>query len=103
MIGIRDQLNLVHENCGDEKTAAEMTKEERESKGIHKRLPLDVEMARKYLLEDEKLKQLLGEEAVRVFVRVNEVSYLCYHHQYVWQVPRELKLTQNYSGSWTGD
>lgn len=72
MIGIRDQLNLVHENCGDEKTAAEMTKEERESKGIHKRLPLDIEMARKYLLEDEKLKQLLGEEAVQVFVRVNE-------------------------------
>lgn len=29
-------------------------------------------MARKYLLEDEKLKQLLGEEAVQVFVRVNE-------------------------------
>ncbi|KAI6021236.1 hypothetical protein EDC04DRAFT_2733082 [Pisolithus marmoratus] len=72
IIGIRDELNLVHDNCGGGRTAAEMTREERESKGVYRRLPLDIGTARKYLVEDEKLKELLGEEVVRVFVRVNE-------------------------------
>lgn len=96
VIGIRDQLNLVHENCGDEKTAAEMTKEERESKGIHKRLPLDIEMARKYLLEDEKLKQLLGEETVRVFVRVNEALGKAINRDGETEDTNETRLIETY-------
>ncbi|KAL4068505.1 hypothetical protein V8B97DRAFT_1873227 [Scleroderma yunnanense] len=71
-IGIRDELKLTHENCANGRTAAEMTEEERATMGIRKRLPLNVEMARKYLLEDEKVKGLLGDDMVRTFIQVNE-------------------------------
>ena len=76
IIGIRDQLKLTHENCASGKTAAEMTREAREAMGIRRRLPLNVEMARKCLLEDEEVKELLGHEIVKVFVQVNKVCGL---------------------------
>ncbi|KAG6330159.1 hypothetical protein ID866_8931 [Astraeus odoratus] len=73
LIGIRDRLELTHKNCAISKTAAEMSVDERKTMGICKRLPLDVDTARKHFIEDEKVKELLGEEMVRVFVQVNKV------------------------------
>ncbi|KAI6098631.1 hypothetical protein EV401DRAFT_995316 [Pisolithus croceorrhizus] len=95
-IGIRDELGLVHDNCGDGKTAAEMTREERESKGIHKRLPSDIGTARKYLLEDKKLKELLGEEAVSVFVRVNEALGKAINREGEAEDTKEMRLIESY-------
>lgn len=96
VIGIRDELNLVHDNCGDGRTAAEMTREERVSKGIHRRLPSDIGMARKYLLEDEKLKELLGEEAVRVFVGVNEALEKAINRDGETEDTTETRLVETY-------
>ncbi|KAI6150105.1 hypothetical protein EDD17DRAFT_1195073 [Pisolithus thermaeus] len=96
IIGIRDELCLVHDNCGDGRTAAEMTREERESKGIHKRLPSDIGTARKYLLEDKKLKELLGEEAVRVYVRVNEALGKAINRDGETEDTKETRLIESY-------
>lgn len=71
IIGIRDQLELTVEGCG-EKAAAELTEAERVEKRITKRLPLDVESARQYLLEDQKIGEMIGEEVVRKYVAVNK-------------------------------
>ncbi|KAG6330158.1 hypothetical protein ID866_8930 [Astraeus odoratus] len=70
IVGIRDRLALNVGNCAG-KTAAEMTEAERKDMGITTRLPLDVENARKHLLEDAKITEVLGEEVVRGYASVN--------------------------------
>ncbi|KIJ63865.1 hypothetical protein HYDPIDRAFT_175868 [Hydnomerulius pinastri MD-312] len=72
LVGIRDKMDLTHKNCEGPNTAAEMTIAERSAMGITSRMPLNIEEARRYLLEDDAVMQLLGTEAVEVFVRVNE-------------------------------
>ncbi|KAF8841116.1 glutamine synthetase/guanido kinase [Paxillus ammoniavirescens] len=72
IIGIRNNQELTSKNCDGPKAAAEMTDAERAAMGITKRLPLNTEEARRYLLQDDVLKDLLGHESVDVFVRVNE-------------------------------
>ncbi|KAF8841120.1 glutamine synthetase/guanido kinase [Paxillus ammoniavirescens] len=72
IIGIRDTQELTSKNCEGPKAAAEMTDAERAAMGITKRLPLNIEEARRYLLQDDVLKVLLGAESVEAFVRVNE-------------------------------
>ena len=74
IVGIRDRLALEVECCG-EQTAAKMSEAERAEKGITKQLPLDVETARKRLLEDRKIGELIGENVVKKFVVVNKVSH----------------------------
>ncbi|KAI6098629.1 hypothetical protein EDD17DRAFT_1770051 [Pisolithus thermaeus] len=73
IIGIRDQLELTVEGCG-ETSGAGLSEAERAEKGITRRLPLDVESARQCLLEDQKIGELIGEEVVRKFVAVNKAS-----------------------------
>ncbi|KIJ12274.1 glutamate---ammonia ligase [Paxillus involutus ATCC 200175] len=75
IIGIRNTQELTSKNCDGPKAAAEMTDAERAAMGITKRLPLNIEEARRYLLQDDVLKDLLGPESVEVFVRVNEVGF----------------------------
>ncbi|KAI6112161.1 hypothetical protein EDD16DRAFT_1865969 [Pisolithus croceorrhizus] len=71
IIGIRDQLELTVEDCG-ERSGAQLSEAERAEHGITKMLPLDVESARRYLLEDQKIGEVIGEEVVRTYVAVNE-------------------------------
>lgn len=71
IIGIRDQLELTVEGCG-ESSGAGLSEAERAEKGIVRRLPLDVESARRYLLEDQKIREVIGEEMVRKYVAANK-------------------------------
>ncbi|KAI6145700.1 hypothetical protein EDD17DRAFT_1767790 [Pisolithus thermaeus] len=73
IIGIRDQLDLTVEGCGD-RSGAQLSETERAEKGISKMLPLDVKSARQYLLEDQKIGELIGEEVVRKYVALNKAS-----------------------------
>ncbi|KAI6123759.1 hypothetical protein EDD16DRAFT_1746943 [Pisolithus croceorrhizus] len=73
MIGPRDQLELTVEGCGD-RSGAQLNETERAEKGISKMLPLDVKSARQYLLEDQKIGELIGEEVVRKYAAVNKAS-----------------------------
>lgn len=75
VIGIRDSMVLTAKNCAGPKMAFEMEPEERTAMGITKRMPKDIETARKYLLEDTPIKEILGSEVVEVFVKVNEVVF----------------------------
>jgi len=74
IIGIRDRLALEMERCG-ELAAAKMSEAERAEKGITKQLPLNVESARRCLLEDRKIGEFIGEDVVKKFVVVNKVSH----------------------------
>ncbi|KAI6021242.1 hypothetical protein EDC04DRAFT_377940 [Pisolithus marmoratus] len=71
IVGIRDQMELTVEGCG-EQSAAELSEAERAEKGITRRLPLDVESARQYLQEDQKICEVIGEEVARKYVAVNK-------------------------------
>ncbi|KAL4068495.1 hypothetical protein V8B97DRAFT_2024755 [Scleroderma yunnanense] len=71
IIGVRDKLALEVECCA-EQSAAQLSVEERAQKGITKRLPLDVDSARRYLLEDQKIGEVIGEDVVKKFVAVNK-------------------------------
>ncbi|KIM55766.1 hypothetical protein SCLCIDRAFT_1220939 [Scleroderma citrinum Foug A] len=71
IIGIRDELALEMERCG-ERAAAKMSEAERAEKGITKQLPLDLESARRCLLEDHKIGEFIGEDVVKKFVVVNK-------------------------------
>ncbi|KAI6098627.1 hypothetical protein EDD17DRAFT_1800955 [Pisolithus thermaeus] len=73
IIGIRDQLALTVEGCG-ERSGAQLSEAERAEKGITRKLPLDVETARQHLLEDQKIGEVIGEEVVRKYVAVNKAS-----------------------------
>ena len=73
IVGISDRLALEVEGC-TERGAAKMSPEERAAKGITKRFPLDVESARRYLLEDRKIGNVIGEDMVEKYVAVNRVS-----------------------------
>ena len=73
IVGIRDKL-VLDVQCCDVQTGAQMSSEERTAMGITKRLPLDVESARGYLLEDQKIGEVIGEDVVKKFVAVNKVS-----------------------------
>ncbi|KAF9240408.1 hypothetical protein BU15DRAFT_87638 [Melanogaster broomeanus] len=72
IIGIRDTQELTLKNCVGSQTAAQMTAAERKGMGITKRMPLNIEEARRYLLQDSAVVELLGSELVNAFVTVNE-------------------------------
>ncbi|KAJ7575129.1 hypothetical protein C8J56DRAFT_901585 [Mycena floridula] len=69
--GIKTKQVLLAKDCND-MTAAEMTETKRQAMGVTKRMPLDVEQARKYLRDDEGLTDLLGKEMVEAFLAVNK-------------------------------
>ncbi|KAF9457970.1 glutamine synthetase guanido kinase [Collybia nuda] len=71
LVGIRDNLVLESQDC-KEKSAAEMTGEERLAMGITKRLPLGVEEAAKNLRDDKVLTEVMGEDMVRAFLSVSK-------------------------------
>lgn len=74
IIGIRDKLTLEEECCGSRGTA-QMSDHERIEKGITRKLPSDLEGARKALLEDRKFGEFMGEDVVKTYVAVNKVSH----------------------------
>ena len=74
ILGIRDGRALTAKNCDTAQTAAEMTPEERAALGITRRLPLNVDEARRYLAADDAIKNLLGAELVESFLNVNKVG-----------------------------
>jgi len=74
IIGIRDKLTLKEECCGAQGTA-QMSERERVEKGITRQRPLDLESARRCLVEDRKIGELIGDDVVKTFVAVNKVSH----------------------------
>lgn len=68
--GIKTKQVLATKDCG-QKSAAELTEDERQEMGITNRLPLSVEQARKNLQEDAVLTQVLGKELVEKFLAVS--------------------------------
>lgn len=71
IIGIRDKLALEEECCGAQGTA-QMSERERAEKRITRQRPLDLESARKCLVEDRELGELVGDDVVKTFVAVNK-------------------------------
>ncbi|KAI6012128.1 hypothetical protein BKA83DRAFT_4370498 [Pisolithus microcarpus] len=71
IIGIRDQLELTVEGCG-ERSGAGLSEAERAGKGIIRRIPLDVESARWHLLEKDQKIEVIGEDVVRKYIAVNK-------------------------------
>jgi glutamine synthetase len=71
MSGIRTGQVLTARDC-ESASAAEMTEAERRAMGITKRMPLNVEEARRYLREDGVLGEVLGKELVEPFLAVNK-------------------------------
>ena len=74
ILGVRDDRALAVKNCDVPRTAAEMTAGERAAFGITKRLPLNIEEARRYLAADDAIKDILGFELVEPFLQINEVT-----------------------------
>lgn len=71
MTGIKTKQVLTMKDC-QERSAAEMTEEERKAMGVTKRMPLNVEQARRNLREDKVLGETLGRELVEPFLAVNK-------------------------------
>ena len=74
ILGVRDDLALAVKNCDLPRTAAEMSVAERDALGITKRLPLNIDEARRYLAADETIKDILGVELVETFLNINGVG-----------------------------
>jgi glutamine synthetase len=70
--GVRKGMELTVGKC--QVPASLMTVEERKSKGVDVRLPLNVEEARAALLADEVIRKAMGEELVEKFLATNKVS-----------------------------
>ncbi|KAG9311496.1 hypothetical protein JVU11DRAFT_7693 [Chiua virens] len=73
IIGIRDDLPLAVKNHDSPHTAAELTSAEREELGITKRLPLNIDEARRNLATADAIKDILGVELVEHFLQINEM------------------------------
>lgn len=72
MRGVRAGAALVTKDCL--KMASALSIAERKELGISRRMPLRLEEARQYLVEDKELSADLGEDFVKTFLAVNEVS-----------------------------
>ena len=71
--GVLDQASLAMKNLS-EKSAAEMSPEERTAFGVRNRMSLSVEEARQRINEDAVLRELLGSEFIDIYLRVNQAS-----------------------------
>ncbi|KAJ7593597.1 hypothetical protein C8J56DRAFT_924631 [Mycena floridula] len=69
--GIKDKQTLLMKDCQD-LSAAQMTEEKRTAMGITKRMPMNIEEARKNLRDDATLTGILGKEMVTAFLAVNK-------------------------------
>ncbi|KXN82730.1 Protein fluG, partial [Leucoagaricus sp. SymC.cos] len=70
--GLKGMKTLTVKDCPGPKCAWEMTEDERKALGITRRMPLDVEEARKYLAEDSGMKEVLGEVLVEKYLSVSK-------------------------------
>jgi glutamine synthetase len=70
--GIRDKAVLTMRDCAGGTGASEMSADERRALGITDRMPLCWEDARKNLLEDKLLGEVLGNDMVTKFLGVHE-------------------------------
>ena len=71
LAGISGQSKLLTQDL-KERSAAEMTEEERRAAGVTKRLPLTAEEARQNLKKDQVLTSTLGGDLVNAFLAVSE-------------------------------
>lgn len=74
MLGVRAATPLTAANCLV--LAASLSEVELKVLGLTKRLPLKIQEARKYLIEDVELAEVFGAEFVNKYLGVNEVSPL---------------------------
>lgn len=72
MFGVKASSALVAKDC--QVLAASLSESDRRELGITKRMPLKIEEARKYLLQDKQLTDFLGSEFVEKYLAVNEAS-----------------------------
>ncbi|KAJ7039586.1 hypothetical protein C8F04DRAFT_1209020 [Mycena alexandri] len=70
-IGLKSMMELEVLDCSGLKTAAELTEDERLALGIKKRLPLNIEDARKNLEQDSALCELLTRDFVESYLSIN--------------------------------
>ncbi|KAJ7039583.1 hypothetical protein C8F04DRAFT_1254859 [Mycena alexandri] len=70
-IGLKSMMELEVLDCSGLKTAAELTEDERLALGIKKRLPLNIEDARKNLEQDSALCELLTRDFVESYLSVD--------------------------------
>jgi glutamine synthetase len=73
--GVREGRALEMGDCRD-KPVSEMSVEEREAAGVGRRVPRSVGEAREALRADGVVREVLGEEAVKGYLAVNEVGPL---------------------------
>ena len=71
--GVLDQVDLTIKDLSTQ-SAAEISPEERAALGIKHRMSLTVEEARQRFRDDAVLRDLLGEEFVDAYLRVNKVG-----------------------------
>ncbi|KAF8656956.1 hypothetical protein AX16_002311 [Volvariella volvacea WC 439] len=78
-LGYTGQLPLNVRECGgpERRSAADLSDEERKARGVHRRMPLNLEEAKKAFVEDEGMRSVLGEEFSKKFVSVNETLHRC--------------------------
>lgn len=72
--GLKEMKALQVKDCPGPKCAWEMTEDERKALGITKRMPLNVEEARRNLAEDAGMKEVLGEVLIEKYLSVSKVS-----------------------------
>jgi glutamine synthetase len=72
--GLKTTKSLKIQDCQGPRCAFEMTEEERRALGITKRMPLNIEEARKNLTANQDMKHILGETFVEKYISVNEVG-----------------------------
>ena len=71
--GVLDQVDLTIKDLSTQ-SAAEISSEERAALGIKHRMSLTVEEARQRFRDDAVLRDLLGEEFVDAYLKVNKVG-----------------------------
>ncbi|KAJ7106496.1 hypothetical protein C8R43DRAFT_1140527 [Mycena crocata] len=72
LIGLQSKMKLEIQDCSGPQSAAQMSESERRALGITKRLPMNVGEARKNLIHDSALCEVLGNDFVKNYISVNK-------------------------------
>lgn len=70
IVGLGKKQKLEGEDF-DDVFVANLTEEERRSRRVTKRMPLNVDQARRYLSDDTEIRKVLGDEVIETFLSVN--------------------------------
>ncbi|KAJ7746398.1 hypothetical protein B0H16DRAFT_964506 [Mycena metata] len=92
--GLESMKELEVLDCSGVKSAAELTEDERLALGITKRLPLNIEDARKNLEQDSALCELLTRDFVETYLSVNRTlqAALCQDETEAQELTRLVKF-----------